>query len=382
MTMFAIAADTLFDGTALQHGAAVVIEDADIRATMPVADIPSDIHVLKLPDGAWLAPGFIDMQVNGGGDALFNDDPTPDAIAAIAGAHRQFGTTGLLPTLITDTPATMREARLAVAAAMKTQPPVLGIHFEGPFLSPERAGVHDPALMRAPDTGDLAFLTAAFAGITLVTLAPERVPVGFVAALASAGVRVALGHSAAGYEEAHAALAEGLGGFTHLFNAMPPLTARAPGPVAAALETSRAWYSLIVDGVHVAPAMLCLALRGLGRPLLVTDAMPPVGGARGDFALQGRPIHMKEERLTDDAGRLAGSTLDMASAVRNCVRLLGLPLAEALRMASASPAAALGLGGRLGHLKSGFRADLVAFDPETVRVLGTWVAGLGGLHSS
>jgi N-acetylglucosamine-6-phosphate deacetylase len=241
--------------------------------------------VQRLPRGAWLAPGFVDLQVNGGGDVLFNDDPTPGGIAAIAKAHRRFGTTGLLPTLITDTPAKMRVARDAVAAAMQHQPGILGIHFEGPFLSPERAGVHDPALMRIPDADDLALLTAPFPGITLVTLAPERVPAGFVAALATAGVRVALGHSAASYELTRAALAEGL----------------------------------------------------------------------------------------------AGSVLDMASTVRNCVRLLDLPLAAALRLASAAPAAALDLGDRLGRLKAGHRADLVALDPDTVRVLGTWVAGDGGL---
>ncbi len=163
---------------------------------------------------------------------------------------------------------------------------------------------------------------------------------------------------------------------------MPPLAARGPGPIAAALETAGAWYGLIVDGAHVAPAMLRLALRGLGRPLLVTDAMPPVGGVRGDFTLQGRPIRLSGGRLTDAQGRLAGSLLDMASAVRNCVRLLDLPLAQALRMASAEPAAALGLGARLGQLKPGYRADIVALDPDTVQVLGTWVAGEGGFHPS
>jgi N-acetylglucosamine-6-phosphate deacetylase len=233
--------------------------------------------------------------------------------------------------------------------------------------------------MRIPDADDLALLTAPFPGITLVTLAPERVPAGFVAALATAGVRVALGHSAASYELTRAALAEGLAGFTHLFNAMPPLASRAPGPIAAALETPGAWYGLIVDGAHVAPAVLRLALRGLGRPLLVTDAMPPVGGTPGDFALQGRQVRMRDGRLTDADGRLAGSVLDMASTVRNCVRLLDLPLAAALRLASAAPAAALDLGDRLGRLKAGHRADLVALDPDTVRVLGTWVAGDGGL---
>ncbi|MBV9553163.1 MAG: N-acetylglucosamine-6-phosphate deacetylase, partial [Alphaproteobacteria bacterium] len=341
MSRMAIAADTLFDGAETHADTAVLVEDGSVCGMRHAAELDADA-VLRLPRGQWLVPGFIDLQVNGGGDVLFNDDPTPAAIAAIVRAHRKFGTTALLPTLITDSTPTMRQARDAVFAAMRDEPSVLGIHFEGPFLSPERCGIHDPALMRTPDAADIAFLTAPFPGCTLVTLAPERVPEGFIAALVQAGVRVALGHSAASYEETRAALADGLCGFTHLFNAMPPISARAPGPIAAALEAPAAWYGLIVDGHHVAPAALRLALRGAGQPLLVTDAMPPVGGARRAFTLQGRAIHVDGGALRDASGRLAGSALDMASAVRNCVRLLGMPLVEALRMASAAPAAALG----------------------------------------
>jgi N-acetylglucosamine-6-phosphate deacetylase len=381
VTSFALAADTVFDGTATHRDAAAVIDGATIQTVVPISQVRFDMPLEHMPTGAWLVPGFIDLQVNGGGGVLFNDTPTPDGIAAIAAAHRRFGTTAFLPTLITDTTEKMVAARDAVAAAMATQPSVLGIHFEGPFLSPERAGVHDPLLMRAPTAADLAFLTSPFPGVTLVTLAPERAPPGFIAALAQAGIKVALGHSAATYDETRAALADGLAGFTHLFNAMPPLGAREPGPIAAALEASDAWYGLILDGVHVAPPMLRLALRGVGQPVLVTDAMPPVGGVRGDFALQGRPVHVRNDRLIDAEGRLAGSLLDMASAVRNCVQLLGLSLADAASLASAAPAAALGLGDRLGKLQPGYRADLVALDPATVQVLGSWVAGEGGLHA-
>lgn len=380
MNAFALVADTVFDGITTHHGAAVIIADGTIREVVRPTEVLPELPTTPLPKGTWLAPGFIDLQVNGGGDVLFNDMPTPVGIAAIATAHRRFGTTGLLPTLITDTRDKMWAARDAAAAAMAVEPGVLGIHFEGPFLSPERAGVHDPALMRVPDHDDFAFLSSSFVGVTLVTLAPEIIPYGGIARLTEAGIHFALGHSAATYEQARAALAEGLTGFTHLFNAMPPLAAREPGPVAAALETPDAWYGLIADGTHVAPAMLRLALRGAGRPVLVTDAMPPVGGQRDGFLLQGRPIRTRDGKLTDEHGRLAGSLLDMASAVRNCIRLLGLPLAEALRMASTAPAEAIGVGNRLGKLLPGYRADIVAIDPAAVRVLGTWVAGNGGLH--
>lgn len=381
MNEFALAADTVFDGVTAHPKAAVVIAADAIREVMPAIDVPRHLPLLSLPEGAWLAPGFIDLQVNGGGDILFNDMPTPAGIAAIAVAHRRFGTTGLLPTLITDTQEKMHAAREAVAAAMATEPGVLGIHFEGPFLSPKRAGVHATELMRIPDGDDFAFLTSPFAGTTLLTVAPEILPDGWIAAVVEAGIHVALGHSAATYEQARTALAHGLKGFTHLFNAMPPLVAREPGPVAAALETEGGWYGLIVDGMHVAPAMLRIALRGLGQPILVTDAMPPVGGTRSEFLLQDRPIRVRDGRLADEHGRLAGSLLDMASAVRNCVSLLGVSLPTALRMASTAPAEAIALGNRLGKLRPGYRADLVALDPATVEVLGSWVAGNGGLHA-
>lgn len=378
MSAFALVADTVFDGDAVHREAAVVIDGDTIRHVTAAHELPRGLPAIALPRRAWLAPGFIDLQVNGGGDVLFNDASTPAGIAAIAAAHRRFGTTALLPTLITDTRDTMRAAREAAAAAMATEPGVLGIHFEGPFLSPHRAGIHDPGLMRTPDDDDLRFLASPFPGVTLVTVAPEILPDGWIAASAKAGIRVALGHSAATYEQTRAALSEGQTGFTHLFNAMPPLSAREPGPVAAALESGAAWYGLIADGLHVAPAMLRMALRGVGRPVLVTDAMPPVGGKRGGFILQGRPIEARDGKLTDAEGRLAGSLLDMASAVRNSVGLLGLSLPEALHMASAAPADAVGLGGRLGRLRPGFRADVIALDPGTVEVLGTWVAGAGG----
>jgi N-acetylglucosamine-6-phosphate deacetylase len=366
-----VAAAYVFDGEAVHRDAAVVLRDAAIVAVVPRAELPRGIAVRDLAD-AWLAPGFIDLQVNGGGDLLFNDAPTPDGIGRIGAAHRTFGTTGFLPTLISDTRQKMAAALDAVEAA--TQPSVLGIHLEGPFLAPDKRGVHDVGMLRQPSPEDRKRLTAARRGAVLVTLAPEQVPPGFIAALAQAGVRVALGHSMATYEETRAAMAEGLTGFTHLFNAMRPMASRDPGPIAAALETN-AWFGMIVDGVHVDPAMLRLALRGAAQPMLVTDAMPPVGGRRADFTLYGEPIGVRNGRCTRADGTLAGAFLDMASAVRNCVKLLAVPLTDALRFASLNPAQFLGLGRKLGRLAPGYRADMVAFDEGTIGVIETWVAG-------
>ena len=371
----AVAASHVFDGVALHRDTAVMIDGTNITALLPRADVPANAQVRALPDGLWLAPGFIDTQVNGGGGVLLNDDPTPKGISAIVSAHRKFGTTALLPTLITDLPETTSRAIRAADEAAASMPGVLGIHLEGPFLSPERPGVHDPRRLRRPGDDDLAIITAKRRGVTLVTLAPEQVPNGFIAALAAAGVRVALGHSMATYAQTRSAMADGLTGFTHLFNAMRPLASREPGPITAALEDPAAWFGMIVDGIHVDPAVLRLALRGLAQPMLVTDAMPPVGGGGSAFRLYGDEITVRDGRCFRRDGTLAGSMLDMASAVRNCVDLLGVPLTDALRFASSNPANFLGLGHTLGRLAPGCRADLVAFDPTTIEVASTWVAG-------
>jgi N-acetylglucosamine-6-phosphate deacetylase len=374
-TQHAVAADHVFDGSSVQRAAAVVMDSARIVAVVPRADLSAAMPIHALPDGAWLAPGFIDVQVNGGGDVLFNDKPTVEGIRAIAAAHRRFGTTTLLPTLISDAAEKTETALAAVAELATSEPGVIGIHLEGPFLSPERPGVHDPRHLRTPAVEDEAALLAPRAGVIVVTLAPEQVPEGFIRRLVRAGVRVCLGHSMATYAQTRAAMAEGLTGFTHLFNAMRPLGSREPGPIAAALESSDAWFGMIVDGVHVDPATLRLALRGAARPMLVTDAMPPVGGQSSTFALYGDQIAVRDGRCMRRDGTLAGAVLNMAAAVRNCVQQLGVPLEIALRFASANPASFLGLDHKLGRLALDYRADMVAFSANTVEVLETWVAG-------
>ena len=374
--LHAVTARRVFDGDAVRENAAVLIEGERIVAVVPRGEVPAEMPLRVLPDNAWLAPGFIDVQVNGGGDVLFNDSPSADAIRTIAAAHRKFGTTGLLPTLISDSMEKTAAALAAVDSLVDTEPSVLGIHLEGPFLSPEKPGVHDPRMLRQPTGEDVAMLTAPRRGVTLVTLAPERVAESFISKLGAAGVRISLGHSMATYAQTKAAMNAGLTGFTHLFNAMRPLDSREPGPIAAALESRQVFYGLIADGAHVAPPTLGLALRGAGRPMLVTDAMPPVGGARRGFLLGGEPIVVRDGccvRKKDS--RFAGAYLDMASAVRNCLRMLDIPLPDALRFASLNPAEFLGLAGTLGKLAPGFRADMVAFDGTTIEVLDTWVGG-------
>ncbi len=375
MQRHAVAAHCIFDGVQIRYDMAVVIENSHIIAVVPQAEVSGETLIHALPDDVLLAAGFIDIQVNGGGDVLFNDNPTPESIRTIVAAHRKFGTTALLPTLISDSVSKMAAAIAATEALITPASGVLGVHLEGPFLSPEKAGVHDPHALRQPAADDLALITAPRRGITVVTLAPERVQPEFITKLVSVGVRVSLGHSMATYEQTRSAIALGLTGFTHLFNAMRPLESREPGPIAAALESPGVWCGLIVDNVHVAPAILRLALRGLARPILVTDAMPPVGGASSSFTLHGEPIAVHDGRCLSRDGRLAGACLDMATAVRNCVRTLGVSLSDALRYASTNPAQFLGLGNTLGQLAPGFRADMVALNVSTIEVVNTWLAG-------
>jgi len=371
---YAVAADTLFDGRVVQRHWAVLVEEARINWLGPRRDLPSNVPVEELPRGCWLVPGFIDVQVNGGGDVLFNDDPSPSGINRIVTAHRRYGTTALLPTLISATSEKMREAWSAINSVPASSG-VLGIHFEGPFLSPDKPGVHDRAMIRTPAVEDYDLLFSPSDRLRLVTLAPEQVRAGFITDLTQAGVRVALGHSMATYAQTRAALAEGLTGFTHLFNAMRPLASREPGPIAAALESPGAWFGIIVDGAHVDPAILRLALRGSAHPMLVTDAMPPVGGHCSTFSLFGREVLARGQTCMREDGALAGSALGMIGAVDNCVRLLEVPLSTALSYASYEPANFLGLGHRLGRLAAGYQADMIALAPDTMQVGATWVAG-------
>src|SRR5260221_7999196 len=225
----------LFDGETIRDGHAVVIDGERIAAVVPEAGLDAALPRQRL--AGLLAPGFVDVQVNGGGGVLFNDQPTLAGIRAIGAAHRRFGTTGFLPTLITDRPARMAEAVAAARDALAARVPgALGIHLEGPFISPERKGAHDPGFMRSVEAADIALMTSLHAGRTLVTLAPERVPPEIVGRLTQAGVIVSAGHTAASYATIAVALRQGLTGFTHLFNAMPPLGHREPGPVGAALD--------------------------------------------------------------------------------------------------------------------------------------------------
>ena len=363
----------------LRTDRAVLVRGERIVAVVPADDVRVGAALQHDLHGHLLLPGFIDVQVNGGGGLLFNDAPTVETLRGIAAAHRRFGSTGLLPTLITDTPAVMRAALEAVATAIdEGVPGILGIHLEGPFLAPSRKGIHAAALFRPLGADDFTLLAARRRGVLMLTLAPEQVAPETIRRLTEAGVNVVAGHTAADYATTRRALDAGLRGFTHLYNAMTPLGSREPGVVGAALDDPHSWCGLIVDGHHVHPASLrvAIAAKRRGKCVLVTDAMPPVGAAQPDYVLNGEPITVRDGVCQNAAGVLAGSALDMASAVRNTVQLLGLPLAEASRMASAYPAAWLGLEHTRGHIVAGQRADFAVLD-DALEVRETWIGGVG-----
>ena len=326
-------------------------------------------------EGGYLLPGFIDTQVNGGGGVLFNDETSVDGVAAIGAAHRRYGTTGYLPTLISDELEVIDRAMRAVEAAMAAGVPgVLGIHIEGPFISKERKGIHNPAMFRTLDAASKALLKSLKRGKTLVTLAPENCTPQDIAELKAAGVIIAAGHTNATYETTVEALKAGATGFTHLFNAMSPMTHRAPGVVGAALEDEASFCGLIADGRHVVWPVIRVALRAKSHDhiMLVTDAMPTVGSDTKTFILNGQKIHVENGVCVGEDGTLAGSDLDMAEAVRNCVRYGGVSVEDAAMMAATAPARFLGLGSARGSLSVGQRADIVWLDRE-LNVRGTFI---------
>ncbi|MGH8118105.1 MAG: N-acetylglucosamine-6-phosphate deacetylase [Rhodanobacteraceae bacterium] len=356
--------------------AAVIVERGWIRAIVAQAELASDVPRHDLA-GATLLPGFIDCQVNGGGGMLFNDEPNVAGIRAIGAAHRRFGTTAFLPTLISDAPAKMTVAIAAVDQAITAGVPgVLGIHLEGPFISRGKKGVHAAQFLRSPDAAELPQVASLRHGKTVLTVAPECVAPDAIRELVDAGVVVSAGHSNADCATVRAALDAGVRGFTHLYNAMSPLTSRAPGMVGAALDDDASWCGVIVDGHHVDPVSLRIALKAKprGKLFLVTDSMPPVGAANPSFVLDGETITARDGICRTAEGRLAGSALTMIDAVRNTVSLLDVPLDEAARMAATYPADFLGLGATHGRIAAGCRADFTVIDRD-LRIVETWSGG-------
>lgn len=367
MTLTAITDGRIFDGQDWHDGKSLVVEDGHVVAI--AAEAPANARRVNA-DGALVIPGFIDLQVNGGGGVMFNDQPTSDGIARIARAHARFGTTKLLPTLITDNREITAAARNAGREARAQKiPGFLGIHLEGPHLSVARKGAHDPQLIRPMEQADhdALCLYVKEAGLLLTTLAPESVSQDQVRSLAASGVTVSLGHTDTTAANALDYFAAGARMSTHLFNAMSPLGHREPGLVGATMHSTTAFAGIIADGIHVDPVAMGVALRakrGPGRIFIVTDAMSTIGTDDTGFLLNGRQIYRDGGRLTLSDGTLAGADIDMLSSVLFVHRTLGFPIEEAIRMASLYPAQAMGVGDRHGRLLPGHVADFILLEPD------------------
>ncbi|TCL04002.1 MULTISPECIES: N-acetylglucosamine-6-phosphate deacetylase [Sodalis] len=378
--MYALINGRIFTGYQVLDDYALIIDDALISAVCPTASLPADIERRDL-SGALLAPGFIDLQLNGCGGVQFNDSLDALSVGTLEimqRANEKSGCTSFLPTLITSTDEFMHRAidvMRAFLAQHKNQ--ALGLHLEGPYLNPIKKGTHDPALMRTPDAAMIDYLCANADVIAQITLAPEQVDAGVIRRLRQAGIVVSAGHSNATYEQAKAGFAAGVGSATHLFNAMPQLVGREPGLIGAIFDAPEIYCGIIVDGLHVNYANVRNAKRIKGEKLvLITDATAPAGadGKIDRFIFAGKTIYYRDGLCLDENGTLSGSALTMIDAVRNSVEYVGIPLDEALRMATLYPAQALGISDRLGTLQVGKAANLTAFTRD-YRIIKTIVNG-------
>ena len=379
--MHAIIGANVFTGERTLKGYAVVYQGDTILSVTPEAQLAQDIPRIKL-NGGTLCPGFIDVQVNGGGGVLLNNAPTVASLKQMVKGHRQFGTTGMMPTMISDTADVVKQGVKAVEAAIQEGvKEVLGIHVEGPFFNPARRGAHLEAHIREINDDDLTWPSLLPSGKFIYTLAPEMTTAERITQILQTGAKICVGHTGALYDDVKKALDLGVDGFTHLFNAMTPMQGREPGVVGAALESREAWVGVIVDGYHVHPAALktAIAAKPQGKVLLVTDAMATIGSDEKSFKIYDEVIYEKAGKLVNAEGNLAGSAISMIDAVKNATQMLDLSLEEAIRMASRYPAQYLGLGDSLGLLKSTYRADMVHFD-DNFNVTATWVAGQHETH--
>lgn len=369
MSMRALIGADVFDGARLHKDKALVLDGACLHAIAAISDVPSDCKRIDM-NGGTLLPGFVDLQVNGGGGVMFNDEPSLEGLAVIAQAHLKTGTRAFLPTLITDTPDRTRAAVDAVEAAIAASVPgIVGIHFEGPHLSVARKGAHDADLIRQMEQDDENFLIQAATRLpnVMVTVAPENVSCAQIARLAKAGVIVSLGHTDCTLAQANAAFKAGARCVTHLFNAMSQITGRAPGLVGATLAADPVSAGLICDNIHVHASSMRVALnakQGPGEIFLVTDAMSPVGSSITEFRLNGRRVLRKDGRLVLEDGTLAGADLVMSQAISVLVEKVGVAPDRALRMATSVPARLLRNAQGFGRFTVGAKANAILLDAD------------------
>lgn len=369
--MYALTNCTIYTGFAVLQDHALTIAHERIQAIFPVEDLPADCECIDL-QGAAITPGFIDLQLNGCGGVMFNDAIAPETLDVMHQTNLRSGTTSFLPTLITTSDDDMRAAIATVQAYRQAHPhSVLGLHLEGPYLNPKRKGIHNGDYVRSPDADMIAAISQAGSDtVRLVTLAPEMATAADIAQLAQAGIVVSAGHTNANHDQAVAGFHQGVTMVTHLFNAMSPWQSRQPGMVGAALDHPDIYAGIIADGHHVHFTSIALAHKLKGdRLFLVTDATPPAGTVMDSFIIGGQQVYYRDGKCVSAEGTLGGSALTMTAAIANCVNQVGIPLTEALRMASLYPAQALNIANQYGQFSPGSIANVTIFDDD-LNVLG------------
>ena len=365
----------LFSGKEFFDNRALLIDGENIIDIINEHDIPKNFEIQKL-NGGILSPGFIDLQVNGGGGKLFNNSPDKESLNTIIEAHQHFGTTSIMPTVISDSLNVLKKCTTTISEEIENNKSLLGVHIEGPFFNVKYRGVHQKQYINTINSDYLNLFESLKDFPVMLTLAPECISNKQLKHLKSLGFKILAGHTDASYDQLEEAIKYGLDGFTHLFNAMGQISAREPGVVGSALTFDNAAVSIIVDLHHVHPSLIQMAYKQKpqGKLFFVSDSMATIHHGEPSFELYDEIVSESRGRIINSEGKLAGSSITQIDAIKNAYQSCNIPLNEALAMASRYPAEYLGVANYLGSLKSGYRADLTHFDLD-FQVQNVWVAG-------
>ena len=365
----------LFSGKEFFDNRALLIDGENIIDIINEHDIPKNFEIQKL-NGGILSPGFIDLQVNGGGGKLFNNSPDKESLNTIIEAHQHFGTTSIMPTVISDSLNVLKRCTTTISEEIENNKSLLGVHIEGPFFNVKYRGVHQKQYINTINSDYLNLFENLKDFPVMLTLAPECISTKQLKHLKSLGFKILAGHTDASYDQLEEAIKYGLDGFTHLFNAMGQISAREPGVVGSALTFDNAAVSIIVDLHHVHPSLIQMAYKQKpqGKLFFVSDSMATIHHGEPSFELYDEIVSESKGRIINSEGKLAGSSITQIDAIKNAYQSCNIPLNEALAMASRYPAEYLGVANYLGSLKSGYRADLTHFDLD-FQVQNVWVAG-------
>ena len=371
----AITGSKLFNGIDFIEHKVLLIDDQHIAGIVNEDAIPTEFQVKKL-EGGILSPGFIDLQVNGGGGKLFNNSPDKESLNTIISAHQYFGTTSIMPTVISDSLNILQKCTDTISNEINNNHSLLGIHIEGPFFNVKYRGVHQKQYINTINASYLNLFETLDKFPVMLTLAPECISIKQLKHLKSLGFKILAGHTDANYDQLEEAVKYGLDGFTHLFNAMGQISAREPGVVGSAFDFDETSASIIVDLHHVHPSLINLSFKQKpkGKLFFVSDSMATINHGEPSFELYDEVVSESNGRIINSEGKLAGSSITQIDAIKNAYQKCSIPLESAISMATLYPAEYLGVSDYIGQLKKGYRADLAHFD-SNFHVQNVWLAG-------